>query len=56
MKVLSALTNTLLVDKADPNDPNELSFEKKEILRIDPDSTKDKWWQGIRSNGDRGSK
>jgi hypothetical protein len=43
----------LLIDTASPDDPNELSFSKGEMLDI-LDKT-GKWWQAKKSDGTVGS-
>lgn len=39
----------MLLDKANPSDPKELSFEKGETLEIA--NKKGNWWQARNSNG-----
>jgi hypothetical protein len=44
----------MLLDTASPDDPNELSFTKGEILDIL--DKQGKWWQAKKSDGRVGSK
>jgi hypothetical protein len=44
---------SLLVDKASPDDPNEISFRKDEILDIV--DKEGKWWQARNADGTVGS-
>jgi hypothetical protein len=50
---LSVLTRALATDTASPDDPNEISFSKGEILDIIDKNGK--WWQARKEDGTLGS-